>query len=542
VVGFQSGFWIKEVERRVRRWLHMWAKIPHGARSTIARLRRSDFAFDAYRVPEVLGAPEFQTVAKKDFDDSSPRILRKWGRMCCVLYNLRASREGDTPTVGSFDDTCYDDNFFAEYEEDYEEIRLLHRNLAPSIERYKRIKAASPRDDLTTTEQAIEGDLEVLMMKLYSFVVCAVRSRQSKETGVATALNALGFRLSDPQPTPVDWFGIICVVFFAAMISFLGAYAIDLYFRPDSFDDELVEQLRYIPQDPVKRILWPISTFLYLGIAIAVGRMYRRSRVRKDDWLHWHGDDIDRPYLKYIFAGVLAAGAGYVVLVMMNGLDRAIDLNTAITDDAWSVLVEVLVLSLAWIMVGGIAAARAVYYRDTPAPQLTFWWRVWFVWLDAISMGAVAFISTELYTYLWLHFHQGIGDLAQIEQINTQYSFLIAILVGFMGALIGFYFPRRQLQQVNRDAPWTGAWRLQDAAGTPHSITLAPGGRASTDLYPDGKGQWSLGDDQSQVQIAWSSGWIDVLERRGKRHKKVAYRSGSSLYSDPTHVWEIEHA
>ncbi|MHC4108295.1 MAG: hypothetical protein ACYSTY_09455 [Planctomycetota bacterium] len=534
VVGFQNGFWIREVERRIRRWLHWWAKVPRGAWSTITNIRSSDFAFDIYRDEEVLRAPELRTVDQADFERKTPHIQRKWARICCVLYNIRASRDADTSTVGGFDAGCYDENFFAEYGDDYEEIELLHRNLAPSMERYRQIRADTPEDNLQATEEAINKDLEALATKLYTFIACAVRSQQSKETGVATALNALGFRL-DPEPMPVDWVGIIAVVFLAAVLSFAGAFAIGLYF--DRFDAAVVDQLRYIPQDPLKRILWPISTFLYLGSAIVAGRVYRRAQVRGNDWLHWRGREIERPYLKYILAGVLGALASYLFLVLMSILDRAIDGQMTTLVDAWSALVEVALLSLVWIFVSGIAAGRAVYYRDTPAPQLTPWRRAEFVGLDAVSMGAVAFVSTELYIFLWQRFNTIHGDPSAI---NLQYSVSIAVLVGLMGALIGFFLPRRQLRQARQAAPWIGTWQIPEEDGTTHTISLVPGGRASTDLYPEGEGEWSLDDDQSRVRIDWSSGWRDILVRHGDYHRKVAYRSGSPQYADPTEIKSIE--
>lgn len=534
VVGFQSGFWIKEVERRLRRWLHWWAKIPRGAWSTIINLRSSDFAFDIYRDEEVLRAPELRTVHQADFKRDSPPILRKWARMCCVLYNIRASRDPEAPAVGGFDAGCCDQNFFAEYEDDYEEIQLLHRNLAPSMERYRQIQADTPQDNLQATEDTINKDLETLATKLYTFIACAVRSQQSKETGVATALNALGFRV-DPEPMPVDWIGIVAAVFLAAVLSFAGALVIDVYFG--KFDEALVKQLNYIPQDPLKRILWPISTFLCLGSAIVAGRVYRRAQARRNDWQHRRGQEIERPYLKYIFAGVLGAIASYLFLVLMSIIDRAVDEQMTTLDAASSALVEVAVLSLVWIFVGGIAAGRAVYYRDTPKAQLTPRRRAEFVGLDAVSMGAVAYVSTELYIFLWQKFNTVAGDPTAI---NQRYSISIAVLVAVIGASIGYFLPRRQLRQERRAASWIGTWKIPEEDGTLHTITLVPGGFASTDLYPDGHGEWSLDDDQSRVRINWTSGWRDILVRHRDYHRKVAYRSGIAQHAEPTHIKTIE--
>jgi hypothetical protein len=201
------------------------------------------------------------------------------------------------------------------------------------------------------------------------------------------------------------------------------------------------------------------------------------------------------------------------------------------------VLIEVALLSLVWVFVSGIATGRAVYYRDTPASQLTPWRRTAFVGLDAVSMGAAAFFSTELYTHLWLRFHSIDGDPTQV---NLHYSVLIAVLVGLMGALIGFFLPRRQLQQARRAAPWIGTWQIPEDDGTLHSITLVSDGYATTDLYPEARGEWSFDDDQSRVRINWSSGWRDILVRHGDYHRKVAYRSGSPSYGDPTDIRRIE--
>lgn len=543
LVGFQNAFLIKEVERRLRKWLHRWAKIPHGARTTVAELRRSDFLFEAYADPLARREPELTTVDEHDIipkagkgtDPRTERILKKWARICCVLYNLRASRDGDATTVGGFDASCYDDNFFDEYDEEYNEIRFLHRGLANAISRFKQQKDTLSPGNLEATQEAIESDLNELLTRVYCFTACAVRSRQKKESEVITALNALGFRVPSIRPVAVDILGVLTLCAFAALISLLGAYFVEWQFA--KFESGLVAMVRYIPKDPVERILWPVSTFLYFLAAIWVCLSYRSAKVERKVWVARDGGLSSRPYLRYIWASALAGCAAFLVLSVLGFAELYINWERLGQRDPVNAVAKVLVPNAIWIVVAAIAGWSVLYYRDASSAELTAQRRATMIAVQAVAMGGVAYLSTELYCYLWLTF----SDIrtGPFDELNRHYSGVIAVLVAVIGAMIGYYFSRRRIRQYRLEESWLGRWRLDTEKGDRYVIDLYPDGHATTNLYANGQGTWKLDDDQARIAVVWSSGWTDFLVRSDTEHRKIAYRTGNAVHLDPTEIVKI---
>lgn len=545
VVGFQSAWYIKEVEKRLRSWLHRWAKIPQGARKTIDDLRRSKFVFDEYMKPGVLDNPdnpEFKSLADLDLSVLKSDFEKKWAKICCVVYSLRTSRETPACPAGGVDSTCYNDHFFDEYDDEWKAIISLHRGLANAISRYWEMHEYSSKKaaDLNQTRDTIMEDLHFLQERLYAFIACAVRSRQPSESEVATALNKFGFRLLKEEARPVDLLAIINTFGFSAVLVLIGVHVAGWYFAEFSPWD--LQDIRYVPQTSLDKFFWPVATFLYHGTAVWVALCYRKRRIRKNRWEAWEGNSPSRPHLSYIWAAVLGALAGYLVLVVLGMIDLGMRVLMKQELNFLHELLTVLLSNFAWIFLGAISAWSAVYYRDTPVEELTLRRRLLIPLVQGLVMGLVGYVSTEAYTGSWLFFNDtkvpaGFEDL---NNLNTAYALFLGTLLFLIGAFMGYYFPKRKVWLSRKIFDWLGTWEMSQEDGEIFSITLEPDNIARTDFPGRGSGYWSVACDR--VRIKWESGWIDYISRGRKRYMKQGFDSEASVQSPPSHCTPVAKA
>lgn len=533
VVGFQSAWYIKEIEKRLRAWLHKWAKIPEGARRTIDDLRRSRFVFDRYMEPSILGNRdnlEFESIRELNLSPFESELEKKWTKICCILYSLRISRENSVCPTGGVDSTCYDDHFFDEYLEEYKEIKSLHRGLANSITRYwEQVKSSGQGStELERTRETIMEDLNFLQERLYAFIACAVRSRQPSESEVATALNKFGFRLSKEGAPPVDLLAVINAVGFSAVLVLIGVNIADWYFQ--SFGSSLLQNSRYVPQSEFDKILWPLATFLYHGVAVSIALFYRKRKVGQNKWESWEGNSPSRPYLRYIWAALFGGLGGYFVLVILSLIDFGV---RALLGQELSLLHELPLIfldNLIWISLGGISAWCAVYYRDTPVEELTKGRRVLMPLLQGLVMGLLGYISTRVYTELW-HFFSGVPDPTIYARLDGAYAIFVGTMLFLIGGFMGYYFPKRRIWLSNKIFQWVGSWEVSQEEGEIFSMTLKPDKTAITDIPGRGRGHWAVAGDR--VRIRWQNAWIDYISKEADHYMKYGYQSEASVELPP---------
>jgi len=503
LMGFQTVPYLKTLETKCRRTLHTWAKVPKGASDTIMKLMRSDFDFSAYRKLDALkkGKREFEHVAAKDFEAARNTIENDWAKICCTLHSLRLSREVP-PAPGGFDQDCYSDAFFDEYEPEHEEILMLYRNLAKAVS-YHKSNSADGGKGSSESRQVLQNDLRSLLEKIYSFVACAVRSKQTTESNVVVALNKLGFAMIEPTLPKVDKGFFVLAALGLALI-----FPLIAIFGPKLFDDfltneidksELLAAFPYVPLNAADGALWAVSTILIQLGAAGAALGYRSRRVRTGDW--------DGSIEQNALAAVLGGCAGFALLSLMSAfhLWTRPEVWQALSASqlSWQVFVT---HSLVWTLLPVITASFAVFHRTTgrserSAATLSLWCLG-----QGVVMALAGFVLGLIFVQLSVP--EGSVPAALADQRGTiefRFELLASAICFLIGAYLGWLFPYRQ-RSIFRQA-FEGDWVVDEANGGSGYISLQPGGVAihqSTDLHDKRVGRWT--PQGHSCRIDWENG------------------------------------
>ena len=190
LVTLQNVPGLKELEKRVRRFLHTVARIPDCVRRTVAQMRSSPFNFEPgvyqCQTKKLLAQPGTASPLTGDLSKlrDDDEILHTW---YCVGNVLAALSERRRDGVG------IDPIFFANYRDELDSIAAKHIALVELVrERVGEcLKGSSPTDLGTLSE------VRDLRDRLYTFVACGVHSTVRNEADSLDVVARLGFVIAD---------------------------------------------------------------------------------------------------------------------------------------------------------------------------------------------------------------------------------------------------------------------------------------------------------------------------------------------------------
>ena len=449
MLGFQNALGLKRLDQFMRSKLHKLARIPEGARDTIDSLHRSGFNFTQYDSPGVLKQKEFGHVNREDFYDESHRLENRWAKACCVLYNLRNSRESNECGPGGFDHTCYDRDFFHEYDTEYDEIVTLHRGLFGSMARYSELKEAESEGDVKgfdRLEESLNRDVDVLLERIYSFIACGVRAKQSTESQVLNVLNRLGFSLSSSAPPlRTDWKSVLKAAGITGVVVVAGGLSAIVVFPHAlrGIPPQQLERIEYLQTGPAFALLWGVCAFCFMIAATSSALAFRRNRMRRGRWVVPEYPGADRPIWHYFLASLIGGLAAYGVLLVVCTF---VEILASVFDPMRTLALRTFVLKLlilsAWMIPAGVTSCLAVYAFDTRYDEGKAPRRATHVLLWACLTTSSAFLSAWVYTDLW---HRVIlkTRIDNVMTIQLMYCCFICIMMLAIGGFMGYFFPGR---------------------------------------------------------------------------------------------------
>jgi hypothetical protein len=447
VIGLQSLVFIRQFEELCRSKLHKWAKIPEGARETINRLKKAGFNFKLYNNENVLHRQEFAHVTQNVFEKEQPSLEIKWVKICCILFNLRMAEKSETDTPGGFNPSAYDTDFFQEYDEEYREIETLHERLTNTVSLYKELKNGAKENNqgsIQTLKESLEKDVDDLLERVYTFIACAVRSKQSTESEVYAILSKLGFSLPSSKEKPID---------LNALITFLGSTGILIilivltgsYIFPLVIDPEILAAVDYMKGGAVIAVVWALSTVCCHGSAALVALSYRRSQIAKDNWKEPNGTGT-RSLHNYLISALRGGLVGYIFLMVIVIIYIAVDKVSIFREVHLMVkmFLEMGLENLIWIFAIGCTGWFAVHHYDTYYEESSKPDYVSKAGLQAAAMAVIGFVCAMVYTEIW-HYHNPPSDelIGQnFMPVRLLFSLFVAGVLSLMGAVMGYWFAK----------------------------------------------------------------------------------------------------
>ena len=446
VIGLQSLVFIKQFETLCRSRLHKWAKIPEGARETIDRLRRGAFNFNLYNNGNVMHQQEFSHVKPSDFEKEQSSLEHKWAKICCILFNLRMAGKPEADMPAGFSPSAYDTDFFLEYSEEYQDIETLHERLSNTVHLYQKLEEGEKKDQqgsFQTLRESLEKDLDDLLERVYTFIACAVRSKQSTESEVYATLNHLGFSLPSSKEKPIDLDALITFLGSAAMLIVLavltGTYVFPLFIKP-----EIMAAADYMKGGSVIAIVWAVSIICCHGSAAWAALSYRKDRIAKKNWEE-PGGISTRPLRNYLVSALRGGLVGFLFLMVIILIYLAIN-KGAILDDLQLTAQEffkMVLTNLIWIVAISCTGWFAVYHYDTHYEESSKPDYPAKVGLQAVAMAVIGLICAMVYTEIWHYYNPRQGlSVQDFLTVRILFSLFVACVLSLMGAVMGYWFTK----------------------------------------------------------------------------------------------------
>lgn len=403
IIGVHDVRQVEWVTKWFREKLYRWARIPVGVRDTVRSLQSVDFNFEPYlRVGDFKNKiQEFTEVIEGDISAHWESLEHKWAKASCIVYSLRQARIGNFSVNENF---TYEPDIFEEYYFEYEEVVRLHGSLWQAIKVYRELrKNGDPKKqkEADSLQITINEDIDSLLERANTFLVCAVKPKQKDEAGVVESLNAVGYRLPSPFGGDVNplTFLIAALVLLLAIALIVGASATDWFegYVGHGFTVSELDHFRYpyVPHNVGQAILWGVASVLfYCGAAYAALR-YRGRKIRKKEW--WEDAHRERPVNNYLKASLFGGFVGIFFLLILS-LPLLYEHKELVDGKIFFFRNLALV---PWILVSGMTAFFTVFHHDTstiePNRKSSFLW----VGIQGLLAGSLAFGASYIYA-TWL--------------------------------------------------------------------------------------------------------------------------------------------
>lgn len=397
---------LKDIEINIRRFAHARAFIPGAARATADRLTTAGFDFSQYRDPEVSGSEEMHGVEPADFEAQRGSIEYNWARLCCLCYALRVREDEETETL--------DRRLLKSYRSDLNSVYDRRATLEVQIARLRANSAdAGLRPDLRLK-------IRDALQKLYVFIGCSARLRDSNRSQIDAALADFGFELEPVAGEAPDGHGDVMIVGLAVM----GASVwLICYIASELGKLHLWNTSPYFPSKPFDPFVWAFSTILAQGAAILTADRIRRIMIKNGKWYDRDGEAPKRRAANYIKVGAACAVVGYIVLLAWG---------IALQPATWAMAQGALAYAFMPAMTGAFYAVHLdnVELNSRPA-------RLFEIAPQAILTSFAGAAASDV----WI----SLGDT--IWPAGMDFVILVAMIGFAVGASLAWYIPRTAVRR-----------------------------------------------------------------------------------------------
>lgn len=475
IVTLQDIPGLKELEQRIRGFLHAKARIPEAVRLTVAQLKGSPFN----SLPEIETAQIRKIIALLGGGQHDPTIIRSlmqqnevlqtWFKVGGLLFMLS---ENKRPVTG------INLLFFENYKDELDSINARYAAFADRIADYLRTRSIDVDEN-----SALLRDLRDLRDRLYTFVACGVHSSSTSDAERVEILKILGFNISY-TPEAIDISPLIGLSIIAMMtLSVFTGYSAEL-FRNHWLDplDSDWKNVFPIPSKPFEIYVWSLSTAAFYIAAIFGALSVRNTRIANRIWFDLNNLERDRPIMRYVTPTLMGAALGCltlfaIALVGGPGFKRAtLELGKAFVQSA------------PWFALAVFMAFIAVAVADTQVIDDRSWRRKIVVnaVYGAAVMVLVGFLNSQVVISNVLKDHAG-GNIpvpANVEDAAFYLSLFLAAQIGLITLILCVLI---QMVEHYRMRPQSIAGKYLNVVtrqGLAFSMFFDPSGKAS--LLPEG--------------------------------------------------------
>ncbi len=364
LVSLQAIPGLKELERRIRGFLHAVARIPDCVRRTVARMRSSPFTFEpsAYqcqtrKLVSRLNVRNQQPVGLTKLTDDD-EILHTWYCVGCVLVAL-SERKRDSVGIEPI--------FFAYYKDELDSISAKHVALVELVREHlsECLRGNTPNDVGTL------GEIRDLRDRIYTFVACGVHSTVKSEADSLDMVKKLGFCLTDEPPADRIGFGgkLAGLSFISlAMLSIFTGCLTWMFseYISRGIGRDWIHGLP-VPTDILGYFTWSWTTAAFYFTAIFGALAIRKSKIAQREWFDINNFRRERPLIRYITPILVGTAFGSLTLSIIAVIGGP-GFKASFGDAGAAIA-----LSLPWFPLAMVMASIVVVLSDGQLKDDRFW-------------------------------------------------------------------------------------------------------------------------------------------------------------------------
>ena len=380
---------LKGLERRIRGFLHTFARIPSSVLRLVYQLQGAGFDFarfkdKIFRTPKLRISFSDELLEQLFGEDwiKSDGVLRPWFRVGCILDAMSYGTNGLQ--------VDFDGQFVNRYKDELESISARHSAMAVEVKEYAEKVIKDPQ----LIDRDLEGRVTELRDRTYAYLVCAIHSNDRLETSAKQVLKTeFGFILTEheakPYPLKEMVHGSILVVFIAAAISTIAIVAFSNWRLPML---EVKPEQLMLPPSTIETIFLSIKTAVLYFSTILAALWVRSTLIFRRQWNNFRDLSGARPLSRYPSPILFGTAVGFCVHVLLFYLFELPDLAKTFEGDLKDVIPKIggrlllaMQFALHWVFLPLMVSAISVFLSGSRLRSMST------VWLTARAlMGSAA--------------------------------------------------------------------------------------------------------------------------------------------------------
>jgi hypothetical protein len=412
---------LKDIERKIRGFLHAFARIPECVRRTVAQMKSSPFNFSPRAIASLTRKLGLQTGGNNQppanlstllAEDDLLHIWYNIGALLCALSEQNRERTGIDPL------------FFESYEGELDSITDKHVALAEVVRRHLAEHSSSD-----ATESSTPREIRDLRDRLYTFIACGVHSSVKADAQSLEIVKRLGFAIRPSNERKTSFaaqLAGLAFVFLIVMSTFTG-YLTHIFREQVVLRVEPAWQAALpMPTETLGFYAWSWTTATFYFAAIMGALAIRNSRVAKREWFDITNLQRERPILRYItptLVGTALGGLTLSTIALIGG---------PAFEASFSDVGKAIGQTLPWIPLATMMALISVLLSDSRLSEGGFLrCALLRAAYGAAAMAVVGFLTSEMSV------SSAIGAApSNVMQVGHYLSLFIAFLIGLFAFVL----------------------------------------------------------------------------------------------------------
>jgi hypothetical protein len=417
---------LNDFERKLRGFLHAFARIPDCIRRTVAQMKSSPFNFTPRAIASLthrLGLVAGRNSVPAHFNAllAEDDLLHTW---CNVGALLTALSEQNRDRCG------IDLLFFESYRDELDSMTDRHIALVELVRQHLAERAGGDGG-----ESSVPKEIRDLRDRLYAFIACGVHSSVKTDAESLDIIKRLGFAIRPSNERKTSFvaqlagFALMALLVVSAFTSFLTSM-----FRAHVVDhvDAAWQSKFPIPADTWGIFAWSWTTALFYFSAILAALALRNARVAKRQWFDITNFQRERPILRYIWPTLIGTAVGALTLTII-ALNNGPTFNSASFGDFGKAVVAAISQVLPWVPLATVMAFVAVTLSDSRLEKKRY---LHVIIVRAVyggaAMAVVGFLTAEVSVFEEI----GASSPAEVARAGHYLCLFIAALIGLFAFVL----------------------------------------------------------------------------------------------------------